>query len=77
MDTPRTLEKFTSPEMNKSNVYLDILMGDNKEVAVSIRCEKCGNDDCKVREQQVRASDEPLAIFITCNNCGHVSVDNL
>lgn len=57
------------------NVYADILLGDNKQVGITITCEKCGHSDCRVREQQVRSSDEPLAIFITCKNCGHVSVD--
>lgn len=35
------------------------------------QCPKCYKSSCKYFERQVRCSDEPMTIFITCVNCGH------
>lgn len=58
-----------------NNIYTDILLGSNKNTKTVIKCEKCGSEEVRVREQQTRSSDEPVSIFITCKKCGHVSVD--
>lgn len=33
-------------------------------------CARCGKRDCRYHQKQTRASDEPMTVFITCNNCG-------
>ena len=33
------------------------------------KCRNCGAKDCDTHERQMRASDEPADIFITCNVC--------
>jgi len=33
-------------------------------------CPRCGKRDCRYFQKQTRASDEPMTVFITCNNCG-------
>lgn len=58
-----------------SNIYTQILLGSNKNTNTVIKCEKCGSDEVRVREQQTRSSDEPVSIFITCKKCRFVSVD--
>ena len=34
-------------------------------------CNKCGHKRTKTQELQMRASDEPMTLFITCLNCRH------
>jgi len=35
------------------------------------KCLKCKKRDCIYQEIQMRSSDEPLEVFITCINCGN------
>ena len=57
------------------NIYAKILFANNKYTKTVIKCEKCNSDQVNVMEQQVRSSDEPVALFITCLKCSYVSVD--
>ena len=34
-------------------------------------CGKCGHKRTKTQEFQMRSSDEPMTLFITCLNCRH------
>jgi DNA-directed RNA polymerase subunit M/transcription elongation factor TFIIS len=33
-------------------------------------CEGCGKSDVRYYLRQVLSGDEPMTVFITCNNCG-------
>merc|ERR1711871_49956 len=35
------------------------------------KCAKCGGDRTTYEQRQMRASDEPMTIFVTCINCGN------
>lgn len=35
------------------------------------RCGRCKKRECVYQELQLRSSDEPMSLFITCLNCGH------
>ena len=61
--------------MSESNIYASILFKDNRNVSCVVHCDKCNGINVRVREQQVRSSDEPLSIFVTCKDCGYVGVD--
>lgn len=34
-------------------------------------CQRCKRNRCHVVERQMRSSDEPTSLFITCLNCNH------
>ena len=35
------------------------------------KCQKCGGDRTTYTQKQMRSSDEPMTIFVTCINCGN------
>ena len=34
-------------------------------------CRKCRSKECSYYAQQVRSSDEPMTLFVTCISCGN------
>lgn len=40
-----------------------------------IKCEKCGSARLKMAQVQTRSADEPSTLFITCEECGLVTVN--
>ena len=38
------------------------------------QCEKCKKRRATVEEKQTRAADEPATLYVTCLECGHVTV---
>jgi DNA-directed RNA polymerase subunit M/transcription elongation factor TFIIS len=34
-------------------------------------CYKCKKNKCTYFEKQTRSADEPMTLFVTCNNCGN------
>lgn len=63
------------PEVWKK--YLDMkLMRDQfsekpEAMTDQFRCGRCKKRECVYQELQLRSSDEPMSLFITCLNCGH------
>lgn len=59
----------------EDNIYFKILTKHLTNI-VKRTCVKCGSDHLKFREAQVRASDEPTFVYITCMKCKHVEVES-
>jgi len=60
----------------ENNVYFEILTHKlSSENTSSHKCVKCKSVNLKFKEVQLRSSDEPGHLFISCRDCGHVSVD--
>jgi DNA-directed RNA polymerase subunit M/transcription elongation factor TFIIS len=51
----------------------DMRVFDEKPVAMTndYKCGKCKKRECVYQELQIRSSDEPMSLFITCLNCGN------
>jgi transcription elongation factor S-II len=46
-------------------------LNDNIEASTDVYvCRKCKSRKCTYEAVQIRASDEPMTIFVTCLNCG-------
>lgn len=49
-----------------------------KNVATSsaYKCPKCGERKISITQKQTRAADEPATIYMECNVCGYVTIDD-
>jgi DNA-directed RNA polymerase I subunit RPA12 len=45
--------------------------GVQTDVGTKETCGKCGSDDARYYELQLRSADEGSTIFYTCQQCGH------
>ena len=36
-----------------------------------LKCGKCKKNNCTFFEMQTRSADEPMTVFVTCNECGN------
>jgi DNA-directed RNA polymerase I subunit RPA12 len=61
--TLRTRLKTDLQEVAEAGVQTDV---GTKET-----CGKCGSDDARYYELQLRSADEGSTIFYTCQQCGH------
>lgn len=45
----------------------------SKNIATTdmFKCGKCGERRCTVAQMQTRSADEPMTVFVTCQECGH------
>ena len=75
---PSNLAFLSFVELNP-NVWADELLKKQKreknnehEYSTVYKCPKCKNKKCVTQFFTNRASDEPLALSITCINCGYV-----
>lgn len=42
------------------------------EESALYKCRKCKSKKVSIKELQTRSADEPMTLFITCHECGHV-----
>jgi DNA-directed RNA polymerase subunit M/transcription elongation factor TFIIS len=74
-DLPFMRPENVFPEVWKS--VLDVkLMRDQffekpEAMTDQFRCGRCKKRECVYQELQLRSSDEPMSLFITCLNCGN------
>ncbi len=74
-DLPFMRPENVFPELWKS--VLDVkLMRDQffekpEAMTDQFRCGRCKKRECVYQELQLRSSDEPMSLFITCLNCGN------
>jgi DNA-directed RNA polymerase subunit M/transcription elongation factor TFIIS len=49
-----------------------------KNVATSsaYKCPKCGERKISITQKQTRSADEPATIYMECNVCGYVTIDD-
>lgn len=72
------------PFMRPENVFPDVwktvldvkLMRDQffekpEAMTDQFRCGRCKKRECVYQELQLRSSDEPMSLFVTCLNCGN------
>ena len=40
------------------------------------KCPKCGERKITITEKQTRAADEPATIYMECNACGYLTIND-
>jgi DNA-directed RNA polymerase subunit M/transcription elongation factor TFIIS len=40
------------------------------------KCPKCGERKITITEKQTRAADEPSTIYMECNACGYITIND-
>ena len=40
-------------------------------LTTQLKCGKCKKNNCTFHEMQTRSADEPMTVFVFCNECGN------
>jgi DNA-directed RNA polymerase subunit M/transcription elongation factor TFIIS len=56
--------------INKKREYIEYKKN-NMATTTAYKCRKCGERKCTDHQMQSRSADEPMTIFVECQNCFH------
>jgi DNA-directed RNA polymerase subunit M/transcription elongation factor TFIIS len=48
----------------------------NMPTSSAYKCPKCGEKKITITERQTRAADEPATIYMECNACGYININD-
>lgn len=68
---PQELDEFQYKEILRRNQLIE-KEKNNVKTTDAYMCFKCNKREVTITEAQTRSADEPMTLFITCQNCGAV-----
>jgi len=66
---PIEWEKYLNEQKKKDTI---VMKKTPKQTTNLYTCSRCKNKECSTYQLQTRSADEPMTLFVTCENCNKV-----